>query len=165
MTKIKIRKSMKLEIILPPEASRSPNKSIGRSFWVYKNHKDKCAKWLSEWEAKQTFTSNAGSDNNFLGIAKAKFVTRELDLWKECVKRDQPFIELTIIGHGCRPKDPDNLVSGCKAIIDQLRYAGYLIDDNPTALTIVVESAKVAHRKDEKLILQLETIESEKEGN
>ena len=121
---------MELIIDLPAEASRSPNKSIGRSFWVYQNHKDKCEKMLDAWEA-----------NN----------EKSVDMWE----MPTTMTTITIEGYGCRPKDPDNLVAGCKAIIDQLRYFGYIAEDNPTMVQLVVRSIKVKKRVDEKLRLIL----------
>lgn len=124
---------MKLVIELPPEASRSPNKTMGRSFWVYANHKKKCEEMLFEWD------TNGGCNT----------------AWLLNMKSRRPQTHVHIDGYGCRPKDCDNLTAGCKAIIDVLRQNGYLVDDNPQMMTLSVASHKVKHRKDEKLVLTL----------
>ena len=54
-----------------------------------------------------------------------------------------------------RPTDPDNLAGGCKALLDCLRYAGLIPDDNPAQIKLEVESQKVRKRSSEKTIVEL----------
>lgn len=129
---------MNLVIKLPPEASRSPNKTMGRSFWVYKNHKDKCEKMLVSWEG---------------GLSED--MESDRCLFTNAVDKHKSLVHLNICGYGCRPKDCDNLVAGCKAIIDILRKRGYIIDDNPQKMTLSVESRKVNSRSLEGVVLTL----------
>ena len=130
---------MEITITLPPEASRSPNKTMGRSFWVYKNHKDKCLEMFSEW-------CNAADSKTIFD-------------WTQNVAVKEPSVHILIEGYGCRPKDCDNLVAGCKAIIDVLRNCSFLVDDNPTKMTLSVMSKKVSKKKDERLELTLSITE------
>ena len=45
--------------------------------------------------------------------------------------------------------DPDNLVGGCKHLIDSLRIAGIIPEDTPEAIELSVRQEKVKSYKDE----------------
>lgn len=38
--------------------------------------------------------------------------------------------------HSARPLDADNFAGGCKPLIDQLRYAGLIPDDDPASVDL-----------------------------
>lgn len=64
-------------------------------------------------------------------------------------------IALGITGYRCRPLDPDGHAGGCKYIIDGLRAAGLLFDDNPWAIRLQTEQVKVRSRKEEKTVIRI----------
>jgi hypothetical protein len=51
--------------------------------------------------------------------------------------------------------DADNFAGGCKAIIDRLRYSGYIVDDNPAAIKLEFEQEKVRTKKEEGTRIEL----------
>lgn len=51
--------------------------------------------------------------------------------------------------------DADNFAGGCKAIIDRLRYSGYIVDDNPAAVRLEFEQEKVRTKKEEGTRIEL----------
>lgn len=125
----------KVVITLPPSVCVSPNKILGRHFSVYMKHKQHCGEMLHEWELT--------TDEDIKG-------------WKYEISTRKPLVKMKIEAYGCRPKDVDNCVAGMKAAIDQLRYFGYLNDDNPSELEITARSLKASKRKDERVVLTLE---------
>ena len=52
--------------------------------------------------------------------------------------------------------DPDNLVGGCKYIIDSLTKAKIIPDDTQKDIRLEVYQAKCATRKEEKTIIEVE---------
>lgn len=130
----------KLQLTFPPEVSRSPNKTMGRSFWVYKKHKDMCQQAYLDWEYERS---------------SAKDLSTQLLAWYDHIRTTGPKVHLHIDCYGCRPKDADNAVAGCKAIIDVLRKEGLLVDDNPTKMSLSVECHKVSHKPEEKVVITL----------
>lgn len=59
-------------------------------------------------------------------------------------------------GFRCRPLDPDNFAAGVKDSLDALRYAHLIDGDEPWRITLQTEQVKVAHRNQEKTIIELE---------
>jgi len=59
-------------------------------------------------------------------------------------------VRVKIKGFVVRPKDPDNHAGGCKALIDQLRYAGLLEGDEPWRIVLETDQEKVAHYSEER---------------
>lgn len=57
-------------------------------------------------------------------------------------------VALRITRRAARPLDADNYAGGCKPLIDQLRYAGLIPDDDPASVEITFrqEKAKKAHQ-------------------
>lgn len=53
------------------------------------------------------------------------------------LRTTQP-VSVTIIRYGKQPLDPDNLVGGCKVLIDALKDHGLIADDSPQYLTLAV---------------------------
>ncbi len=60
------------------------------------------------------------------------------------------------IGYRVRPLDPDNFAGGTKDGLDCLRHAGLIRDDAPEFIKLETEQIKVAHRSEEKTIIELE---------
>ena len=54
-----------------------------------------------------------------------------------------------IVSKRVRLCDPDNLVGGCKHLVDSLRDAGIIPEDNPQAITLEVSQEKVSSYKKE----------------
>lgn len=65
-------------------------------------------------------------------------------------------ISLRFIGYRVRPLDPDNFAGGTKDLIDGLRHAKLIPNDSPEAITLETEQVRVAHRKDECTIIDIE---------
>lgn len=65
-------------------------------------------------------------------------------------------ITLGITSYRCRLLDEDNLTGGCKQIIDALKYSGLLHDDSPKEISFKASQVRVAHRKDEKTVVDIE---------
>lgn len=61
-------------------------------------------------------------------------------------KRSQARIGVRITRHGIRLLDTDNL-AGCKPLLDQIRYAGLIPDDDPETIELELRQQK-AKRKD-----------------
>jgi len=56
---------------------------------------------------------------------------------------------LRITRYSCRPLDCDNYAGGCKAIIDELRYAKLIQDDDPETIEVEFKQIKVKHKAEE----------------
>jgi hypothetical protein len=63
-------------------------------------------------------------------------------------------IEVRIERLGVRLLDEDNLYGGTKSIVDAMRYAGLIPDDNRNAIKLIVTQRKVK-RKDSGTLIQL----------
>ena len=63
-------------------------------------------------------------------------------------------VTLRITRHACRLLDADNFAGGCKPLIDQLRYAALIPDDDPASVELQFLQEKVA-----KKTLEMTTIE------
>ena len=63
-------------------------------------------------------------------------------------------VTLRITRHACRLLDADNFAGGCKPLIDQLRYAALIPDDDPASVELQFCQEKVA-----KKTLEMTTIE------
>ena len=63
-------------------------------------------------------------------------------------------VTLRITRHACRLLDADNFAGGCKPLIDQLRYAALIPDDDPASVELQFRQEKVA-----KKTLEMTTIE------
>lgn len=61
-----------------------------------------------------------------------------------------------IISYRCRILDEDNLAGGCKPLLDSLRYAELIHGDSPKEIVFQASQIRVAHRKDEKTVLEIE---------
>ena len=54
-----------------------------------------------------------------------------------------------IVRKSIRLLDADNFAGGCKPLIDQLRYAKLIPDDDPESVEILFQQTKVATKKEE----------------
>lgn len=66
-----------------------------------------------------------------------------------------PRAHLRIERRACRLLDLDNFAGGCKALIDCLKEAGFLADDDPGSVEITFAQVKVATRKEEGTAIHL----------
>lgn len=55
-------------------------------------------------------------------------------------------ITISINRRSTRTLDLDNFAGGCKPLIDQLRYAQLIPDDDPASVEIIFTQEKVAHQ-------------------
>lgn len=60
-----------------------------------------------------------------------------------------------ITSYRIRLLDLDNLYGGCKFTVDSIRYSKLIRDDNPAAIELEVRQEKVAHKKDQKTIVEI----------
>lgn len=56
-------------------------------------------------------------------------------------------VTVTIVRYGRQPLDTDNLIGGCKPLIDALKDHGLIVDDSPTHLTLHVEQQRGAYAR------------------
>ncbi len=56
---------------------------------------------------------------------------------------------LRITGRRVELLDPDNFAGGCKYLIDQLRYAGLIPEDNPGAIELTTRQVRVTLPEEE----------------
>jgi len=90
-------------------------------------------------------TSTAG-----LPHAKPQPATRQT-LVNTC-KRETPRknrVTLIITRSACSLLDADNFAGGCKPLIDQLRYAKLIADDDPETVEILFRQVKVETKSEE----------------
>jgi hypothetical protein len=73
-------------------------------------------------------------------------------------KSDQPLISIRIVRCATRPLDLDNFAGGCKPLIDQLRYAKLIPDDDPSSISVTFEQRSVK-RADAGTLVEIENIQ------
>jgi hypothetical protein len=62
---------------------------------------------------------------------------------KDCTAKCNPLYTLSITRYSTKTLDVDNLAGGCKPLIDQIRYAHLIPDDNPESVNITFSQVKV----------------------
>jgi len=62
---------------------------------------------------------------------------------------------LCITRHATKLLDADNFAGGCKPLIDQLRYAKLIADDDPESVEILFRQAKVKTKKEERTEIEI----------
>jgi hypothetical protein len=75
------------------------------------------------------------------------------------VQREAKSLHRTIvrfIGYRVRCLDPDNFAGGCKDLLDGLRHALLIPGDEPWRINFETRQEKVAHRSEEKTVIELE---------
>lgn len=65
--------------------------------------------------------------------------------------------KVRIVRCGAKLLDPDNL-SGAKLLIDQLRYAGLIPEDNPHAIELELCQVKTPKKEDRGTLIQVEQL-------
>lgn len=58
-------------------------------------------------------------------------------------------------GYRTRPLDADNFAGSVKHLLDGLRAAGIIDDDDPTTIELRTEQVKVKHRHEQKTVITL----------
>lgn len=69
---------------------------------------------------------------------------------KDCTAKCNTKYHLTITRYSTRTLDVDNFAGGCKPLIDQIRYAKLIPDDNPESVEIVFQQVKVKTLKEQR---------------
>lgn len=71
-------------------------------------------------------------------------------------KADRPQrVIVRITRHACRLLDADNFAGGCKPLIDQLRYAALIPDDDPQSVELQFLQEKVAKKTQESVTIEI----------
>ena len=65
---------------------------------------------------------------------------------------------IRIARYSCRPLDCDNYAGGCKALIDELRYAGIIQDDDPETIQVEFIQFKVPHKTEERTEIEVKQL-------
>lgn len=78
-----------------------------------------------------------------------------LEPLREVEERIQGRTRIRITRYSCRPLDCDNYAGGCKPLIDELRYAKLIRDDNPETIEVEFKQIKVPHKDQERTELEI----------
>lgn len=73
-------------------------------------------------------------------------------------ERSQSRTHIRITRYSCRPLDCDNYAGGCKPLIDELRYAKLIRDDDPESVQIEFIQVKVAHKAEERTEIEIKEL-------
>ena len=90
-----------------------------------------------------TLTQHAPK-RSLVKIPKAK------DPSKDCTAKCNPLYTLSITRYSTKTLDVDNLAGGCKPLIDQIRYAHLIPDDNPESVNITFSQVKVRTQNEQR---------------
>ena len=74
---------------------------------------------------------------------------------KECTTKSNPLYALSITRYSTKTLDVDNLAGGCKPLIDQIRYAKLIPDDNPESVEITFNQVKVKAQKEQRTEIRI----------
>lgn len=92
------------------------------------------------------------------GIPHAKpQPTPRLPLVNACEGKDQSKTRTTLVitRCSCSLLDADNFAGGCKPLIDQLRYAKLIEDDDPETVEILFRQTKVKTKNEERTEVEI----------
>ena len=64
-------------------------------------------------------------------------------------------VTVRVVSYRCRPTDADNLAGGCKGLIDGLRAAHLVRNDDPASIRLIVEQEKVSSRAEQRTEIEL----------
>lgn len=64
-------------------------------------------------------------------------------------------VVVRITRHACRLLDADNFAGGCKPLIDQLRYAALIPDDDPASVELQFRQEKVTKKTLESVTVEI----------
>jgi Holliday junction resolvase RusA-like endonuclease len=70
--------------------------------------------------------------------------------------KKRSFVRIT--RYSCRPLDCDNYAGGCKPLIDQLRYAKLIRDDDPESVQIEFIQVKVPKKTEERTEIEIKQL-------
>lgn len=70
--------------------------------------------------------------------------------------KKRSFVRIT--RYSCRPLDCDNYAGGCKPLIDQLRYAKLIRDDDPESVQIEFIQVKVKKKTEEHTEIEIKEL-------
>ena len=73
-------------------------------------------------------------------------------------ERSQSRTHIRITRYSCRPLDCDNYAGGCKPLIDELRYAKLIRDDNPETIEVEFKQVKVPHKTEERTEIEIKEL-------
>lgn len=62
---------------------------------------------------------------------------------------------IIITRYSCRPLDIDNFAGGCKPIIDELRYAKLIAEDNPETIDVEFKQIKVKTKLEQRTEIEI----------
>ena len=62
---------------------------------------------------------------------------------------------IRITRYSCRPLDIDNFAGGCKPIIDELRYAKLIAEDNPETIEVEFKQVKVSKKNQQRTEIEI----------
>jgi Holliday junction resolvase RusA-like endonuclease len=90
--------------------------------------------------------------------AKPKPVARKtLQNTNKAQERSKERIVLRVTRYATRLLDEDNL-AGAKLLVDQLRYAGIIPNDDPQCLKIILDQIKVKHKTEERTEIEIKEL-------
>jgi hypothetical protein len=69
--------------------------------------------------------------------------------------KSTPLYTLSITRYSTKTLDVDNLAGGCKPLIDQIRYAKLIPDDNPESVEITFNQVKVKTQKEQRTEIRI----------
>lgn len=96
------------------------------------------------------------SHSSTLPHAKPQPATRPA-LVNSCEGKDQSKTRTTLCltRHSTKLLDADNFAGGCKPLIDQLRYAKLIADDDPETVEILFRQVKVKTKAEERTEIEI----------
>lgn len=74
---------------------------------------------------------------------------------KDCTAKCNPQYTLSITRFSTKTLDVDNLAGGCKPLIDQIRYAHLIPDDNPESVSITFSQIKVKTQAEQRTEIRI----------
>jgi hypothetical protein len=74
---------------------------------------------------------------------------------KDCAAKCNPLYTLSITRYSTKTLDVDNLAGGCKPLIDQIRYAHLIPDDNPESVNITFSQVKVKTQAEQRTEIRI----------
>ena len=70
-------------------------------------------------------------------------------------ERSKGRTNIIITRYSCRPLDIDNFAGGCKPIIDELRYAKLIAEDNPETIDVEFKQVKVKTKPEQRTEIEI----------
>lgn len=71
-------------------------------------------------------------------------------------EKSRPRVTVRIERRSTRLLDPDNLYGSVKSLVDCLRAAKLIVDDNSQSISLVVSQSKVKTRKEHETVVELD---------